>query len=1092
MGTSPKADPEKPKKKALEDAALGLIQGQLKQAAMEGLKFVAGMAYEGNRALCDDPNTRFIEKTFCMVVKGLSGAGGGDSPLKQNLDKIMTTLKEVDAKVTQISANVKLILQEMDLLHLEIAEALVGAEAYKALGSIHEEYDRFIKSLENLKDRSDQALAYYAEVITDTRLQRKLDTIFSALTKEIATKEPLLGNIIRQIEVKGANESLWVCYRMYEEYVNSILLDLRKGNTVVSSALLYFETLRQNGKLPGDILTRLANLAINNQIWQKHWDEQIDTLLDHFNTHWDRFAITRSATISTNPADGQKLTAAPAQGINPFFFPEDARDTFRAADAFCSMQQETYGLRGRIFSMGGLFNGALTFQGGSTAAAKKTATLTISRKLDYWSASQPGIYDKVEFSNQWTVHRYHIADVAASTRNLETALPYTPPPIEVTKCDRQTLQPSASTEAVTFGSFVEIARAGGAFAFLSGKWNKGSEDKDPSNATPPEVVNKVEDLREVVEFKIRSGQRALGKIGRPEVGLAKTGGLHWKLGSHSLQGTYRTWLETDKTIEFPAISTDEHIALIWSIDPSRRQTSALITAAQLNTILSGHNLRPTKPKKKFSDDDVQMEPFLIAVNYDSSLNPFPDQGCRLQAGLRLYPVWQDQRPNQSWDYPALRNTAMAGARTAGVFREAEMKERTVEQRLTDVYTKRKLRFRFEASYDIRVETSGVDETPFALYTRAELKNVHLELRSGSVGTELSPGEVTLASLLKRPDGRCFAFDYDHSGLMDHIAFYDVGYLMIYGQVGSSRFQRRPLTWGPGRDWELKDRADRVFAFDFDCSGKLDHFVFYRPGAGKISIMRNNQGVLETVWASNTGLPKLDLMNAADRGLAFDLWGTGRLDHLVFYRPGWMCVWGRPPFVDPRSDRLMPLYFSKKFGNYYLEVPAGEMFAFDYDGSGRMDHLVLYRPGTGRVVIAKKSPADIVSFDAVFNSGNQGNRGIGGYDVASGGDLGLAFDCDGSGRTDHLVFYRPSRGAIYVFKSNDNKSFNPPIHKRNEGDPGRGIADYDLKSPADRMIAFDYNGTGQLDHLFIYRPGTGQLSVVKKKGGADSKEFVKVL
>jgi len=41
----------------------------------------------------------------------------------------------------------------------------------------------------------------------------------------------------------------------------------------------------------------------------------------------------------------------------------------------------------------------------------------------------------------------------------------------------------------------------------------------------------------------------------------------------------------------------------------------------------------------------------------------------------------------------------------------------------------------------------------------------------------------------------------------------------------------------------------------------------------------------------------------------------------------------------------------------------------------------------------------------------------------------------------------------------------------QGDPGNGIGGYDLKSPADRVFAFDYVGSGKLDHLALYRPGT---------------------
>lgn len=1083
MGTTPAAAPALTPKEKLNTAVGNLITGGLQAAAMQGLKYVAGMAYEGNRAICDDPNTRIIEKTFCMVMKGLAGGDSGGNVLEQNLDEIANKLKEVDSKVTEINNNVKTILREMNLVHLEIAEAVVGADAYSAIRAIQENYDRFTNSILNLKDHPDQVLAYYKQAITETRLHEKIDTVFNSLIRGIADKESLLGNMIQQVETKGAGERLLTCYRVYEAYVNSILLDLRKGNTVVSSALLYFELLRQNGKLEADLSRKLADLAINNQSWRKQWEGRIDTLLDHFNTHWERFAINRSATA---PADG--TGPAPAQGINPFFFPEDAREAFRAADGFCSIQQESYGLRGRIFSMGGQFKGPLNFKDGSTAGATKTATLTINRKLDYWSATgqQPNVYNKVQFSDQWTVHRYHIPGAAAGTKELGIPLPYTPPAIEVTKCDKQTLQPSSSQDTAEFGSFVEIARAGGGFAFLSGAWSPGSEDKDASNTTNREVVLKVAELRQTPEFKIRYRQATIGKIGRPEVGLVKMGLLHHKPSSYFLEGTYRTWLETAKTIEFPTTSANEHIRLVWSLDPARTQTRGLVTADELNKLLRGGALRPTQPKSSITDDEVQSKPFIIGVNYDSTA-AIPNQGCWLRAGFTLYPVWDGQKANAARDYGAIRGSALAGARQVGVFREGENKDNSVTQRLLELPSSRNLRFRFEVSYDLHVESSGLDMTPFALYARAELGNAYLELAPGYGGVPLPPAEVTLTSMLKRRGGRCFAFDYDHTGLLDHVMFYDVGgWLMAYGQVGNDRFDRRPLAWGERPDWELKSAADQVFAFDYTSSGKLDHLVIHRPGDGKLSVFRNNYGTLEPVLKWNESV--------FGHGFAFDFESKGKLDHLVAYHPGE----GRIIIFTNKNGLLEQVWKSNQgltgipgFPGFDLKNAADRGFAFDFGSTGKLDHLVFYRPGAGKILIAKGSLNNATNFTPVYDSENHGNKGIGGYDLARPDDQAMAFDCDSTGHMDYLLFYRPGRGAIFVFKKNDKGNFDPPVYRRNEGGPGQGIGGYDLKNPADRIIALDYNGTGQADHLMLYRPGTGVYFIVKKTGAVDSKDFSKV-
>jgi hypothetical protein len=43
----------------------------------------------------------------------------------------------------------------------------------------------------------------------------------------------------------------------------------------------------------------------------------------------------------------------------------------------------------------------------------------------------------------------------------------------------------------------------------------------------------------------------------------------------------------------------------------------------------------------------------------------------------------------------------------------------------------------------------------------------------------------------------------------------------------------------------------------------------------------------------------------------------------------------------------------------------------------------------------------------------------------------------------------------------------------------GISSYDLKSTDDRVFAFDYDSSGKTDHLVLYRPGTGTIFIIKK-------------
>ena len=50
--------------------------------------------------------------------------------------------------------------------------------------------------------------------------------------------------------------------------------------------------------------------------------------------------------------------------------------------------------------------------------------------------------------------------------------------------------------------------------------------------------------------------------------------------------------------------------------------------------------------------------------------------------------------------------------------------------------------------------------------------------------------------------------------------------------------------------------------------------------------------------------------------------------------------------------------------------------------------------------------------------------------------------------------------------------------------GSGIGGYDLLSAADQVFAYDGDGTGKLDHLVCYRPGTGIIQIFKKPSYGD--------
>ena len=264
-------------------------------------------------------------------------------------------------------------------------------------------------------------------------------------------------------------------------------------------------------------------------------------------------------------------------------------------------------------------------------------------------------------------------------------------------------------------------------------------------------------------------------------------------------------------------------------------------------------------------------------------------------------------------------------------------------------------------------------------------------------------------------------------------------------------------------YDLKSPDDMAFAFDYKSTGNLDHIVLYRPGTGTVFIEGKETGTYAPVYLSFTGIGGYDLLEASDRMMAFDYNGTGHADHLLCYRPGTGTVW----ILANNNGEFYPVYHSSNgIGGYDLKSSADQIMAFDYDGSGRYDHLVLYRPGTGTVFIVMNTmgtfSAEVVSF-----------TGIGGFDLRSPDDRMIAFDYYSIGTADHLLAYRPGSSVAFVLENTNGSGSFTALQTS-----FTGIGGFDLKSTSDRLVAFDYSGTGNQDHLIAYRPGAGVAWIIQ--------------
>ena len=195
-------------------------------------------------------------------------------------------------------------------------------------------------------------------------------------------------------------------------------------------------------------------------------------------------------------------------------------------------------------------------------------------------------------------------------------------------------------------------------------------------------------------------------------------------------------------------------------------------------------------------------------------------------------------------------------------------------------------------------------------------------------------------------------------------------------------------------YDLKSLDDKIFAFDYDKTRKLDHLVLYRPGSGKLWIIKHNLGSFSMVFRSENGIGGYDLKSPNQRIFAFDYTGEKRLDHLMVYHPGA----GTFAIFKNSEGTFSSVCAGTGFGpDFDLTSPYDRIFAFDYEHSGNLDHLVAYSPCAATYVIVKNTKG-VLSY--VYSG-----IGIGGYGLSSPKDATFPFDFESSGKQDYIVVYR---------------------------------------------------------------------------------------
>lgn len=319
--------------------------------------------------------------------------------------------------------------------------------------------------------------------------------------------------------------------------------------------------------------------------------------------------------------------------------------------------------------------------------------------------------------------------------------------------------------------------------------------------------------------------------------------------------------------------------------------------------------------------------------------------------------------------------------------------------------------------------------------------------------------------------RVVPFDRDHDGKTDDLFVYRPGtaqkYSVLSRDASGSYATVDTATWV-----SLDNAADQVVAMDYDHDGLDDDLVAYRPvagGFGRVSAITWDAATdtyAPLTGPRDGGLGGFDLTNAADRLVPFEGPGTGSRTLVLGYRPGAKSAWAIKRLDRGESQYELAHESNAGVAGFDLSNAADKAIAYDFDHSGRADHVLLYRPGGRLVVIAERLA------DGTYAEVHRGT-GIGDWPLDNAVDKMVAFDFEGDGKLDDLLVYRPGVGSTTVR--------NVAVYSRDAS--GQFVKKYQnswgvvLNAEDPQLVPVDYDGDSRLDEIMQYDPGAGGTAAV---------------
>ncbi|MFW2544043.1 hypothetical protein ACN2XU_15525 [Primorskyibacter sp. 2E107] len=455
-----------------------------KAVVVFGIKQLASAAYDSSCR--NGASTRPAEDAggdlICMAVGSALGKSEEEfrRDMRAGLENLNAGIARIEERLDELKAGQAALQDAIGVVAMAVDLIPAETEAHRNLVKIRAAWrDQFKGFLNGSRDfNAERSVAFARELVFASRIAQSLSLLNETLVGRAAgDKPPLIEQQFNHLMAKLAlkeDVDLDTAYLLFSSIMESLQLEQARGEIMYAWAAAILEAhCAETGDCAAarDLPHTTEEFRVTAL---RHRVEQ----LTMFNRLVERMVLARSDLHS----------------LEANFLHHDAELLFASADLFTAIQlREGFGIRGRVISAGSAFDGTVTIGGRVLSAGKPTRQQDprkpvmpprlngSTQQIDWWTKpANAVVYDTVHFTDSWTT--YDIADSSFSlgSHAVTTALPWVNGPVEVRRIDLSTgrvaTDDSLAENVVEFGSFLAIARAGGAYAMMHEAWDVGRQD----------------------------------------------------------------------------------------------------------------------------------------------------------------------------------------------------------------------------------------------------------------------------------------------------------------------------------------------------------------------------------------------------------------------------------------------------------------------------------------------------------------------------------------------------------------------------------------------------------------------------------------